>query len=63
MNEKWSFRKKKNRREYKVRNISQIIIDINANRKKQQHDKLARQKLVSEYWDYELEEHEKNIIA
>ncbi len=55
--------KKKDRRKSKIKNVFQIIFDINANRKKQQHDEFARQKLVSERQDHEFEEHEKNIIA
>jgi hypothetical protein len=54
---------KKNRRKFKIKNVSQIILDINANRRKQQHNELARQKLVNERRDHELEKHEKNIIA
>jgi hypothetical protein len=55
--------KKKNRRKFKIKNDFRIIFDINANRKKQQHDKLTRQKLVNKRWNHEFEEHEQNIIA
>jgi hypothetical protein len=57
------FKEKKNRRKFKIKNIFQIIFDINANHKKQQHDELARQKLVNERRNHEFEEHEKYIIA
>jgi hypothetical protein len=57
------FEKKKDRRKFKIRNVFRIIFDINANRKEQQHDKFARQKLVSKRWNHEFEEHEKNIVA
>jgi hypothetical protein len=36
------FEKKKNRRKIKVKNVFRIILDINANRREQQHDELAR---------------------
>jgi hypothetical protein len=54
---------KKNRRKFKIKNVFRIIFDINANRKEQQHDEFARQKLVNEHRDHEFEEHEKNIVA
>jgi hypothetical protein len=57
------FEEEKDRRKFKVRNVFRITFDINANRKEQQHDELARQKLVSERRDHEFEEHEKNSIA
>jgi hypothetical protein len=57
------FEEKKNRRKFKVKNVFWIIFDINANRRKQQHDELTRQKLVSERRNHEFEKHEKNIVA
>jgi hypothetical protein len=54
--------KKKNRRKFKIKNVFRIILDINANRKKQQHDEFARQKLVSERRDHEFEEHKKRVM-
>jgi hypothetical protein len=42
------FEEKKDRRRFKIKNASRIILDISANRRKQQHDEFARQKLVSE---------------
>jgi hypothetical protein len=57
------FEKKKDRRKLKIKNAFRIIFDINANRKKQQHDEFARQKLVSERRDHEFEEHEKSIVT
>jgi hypothetical protein len=53
----------KDRRRFKIKNVFRIILDINANRKEQQHDEFARQKLVSERRDHEFEEHEKSIVA
>jgi hypothetical protein len=35
------FEEKKNRRKFKIKNVFQIIFDINANRKEHQHDELA----------------------
>jgi hypothetical protein len=55
--------KEKNRRRFKIKNVFRIILDISANRREQQHDELARQKLVSERRDHEFEEHEKSIVA
>jgi hypothetical protein len=55
--------KEKDRRKFKVKNVFRIILDINANRREQQHDELARQKLVNERRDHEFEEHEKSIVA
>jgi hypothetical protein len=46
------FKEKKNRRRFKIKNVSRIILDINSNRRKQQHDEFARQKLVSERRDH-----------
>jgi hypothetical protein len=57
------FEKKKDRRKFKIKNASRITFDINANRRKQQHDELTRQKLVNERRDHEFEEHEKSIVA
>jgi hypothetical protein len=57
------FEKKKNRRKFKIKNVSRIIFDINANRREQQHDEFARQNLVSERRDHEFEKHEKSIVA
>jgi hypothetical protein len=57
------FEEEKDRRKSKVRNVSRIILDISANRRKQQHDELARQKLVNERRDHEFEKHEKSIVA
>jgi hypothetical protein len=57
------FEKEKNRRRFKIKNVFRIIFDINANRREQQHDKFARQKLVKECRDHEFEEHEKSIVA
>jgi hypothetical protein len=53
--------KKTNRRRFKIKNVFRIIFDINANRKNQQHDELARQKLVNERRDHEFEKHEKTL--
>jgi hypothetical protein len=53
----------KDRRKSKVKNVSRITFDISANRREQQHDELARQKLVSERRNHEFEEHEKSIVA
>jgi hypothetical protein len=53
----------KDRRKSKVRNVFRITFDISANRKEQQHDEFARQKLVNERRDHEFEEHEKSIVA
>jgi hypothetical protein len=53
----------KDRRKSKVKNVSRIILDISANRREQQHDEFARQKLVNERRDHEFEEHEKSIVA
>jgi hypothetical protein len=53
----------KDRRKSKVKNVFRITFDISANRREQQHDEFARQKLVSERRDHEFEEHEKSIIA
>jgi hypothetical protein len=53
----------KDRRRFKVKNAFLIILDINANRKEQQHNELARQKLVNKRRNHEFEEHEKNIVA
>jgi hypothetical protein len=55
--------KEKNRRKFKVKNVSRIIFDISANRREQQHDEFARQKLVNERRNHEFEEHEKSIAA
>ncbi len=57
------FKEKKDRRKFKIKNVFRIIFDINANRKKQQHDEFARQKLVNKRRDHELETHEKSIVA
>jgi hypothetical protein len=57
------FEKEKNRRRFKVKNVFRIIFDSNANRKEQQHDEFARQKLVNERRNHEFEEHEKSIVA
>jgi hypothetical protein len=57
------FEEKKDRRKFKIRNVFRIIFDISANRREQQHDEFARQKLVSERRDHEFEEHEKSIVA
>jgi hypothetical protein len=54
---------KKNCRSFKIKNVSRIVLDIDANREKRQHDELTRQKLVSERRDHEFRKHEKNIIA
>jgi hypothetical protein len=56
-------KEEKNRRRFEIKNVFRIIFDINANRKEQQHDELARQKLVNERRNHEFEEHEKNIVA
>jgi hypothetical protein len=57
------FEKEKNCCKFKIKNVFRIIFDINANRKKQQHDEFARQKLVNERRNHKFEEHEKNIVA
>jgi hypothetical protein len=44
-----------------IKHFSRIFIDFATNRIKKQHDKSSRQKLVSEQWDYEFEEHEKAL--
>ncbi len=42
------FEKKKNCRRFKIKNAFRIILDINANCRKQQHDEFARQKLMND---------------
>ncbi len=54
---------KKDRRKFKVKNVTRIIFDISANRREQQYDEFARHKLVSERRNHEFEEHEKSIVA
>ncbi len=56
-------KKKNDYRKFKIKNTSRIIFDINANCKEQQHDELARQKLVNECRTHEFEKHKKSIVA